>query len=117
MKILYEYIDLKKIIKKLQDIDKLKNVIFNDSERFFFDLISKPEINLANDQTNHNLRYSLDSSKILGKKFKNVTGKELNAHFQKIMHSHTLSNVNERIFAILDKDIKEKLRINDADGK
>lgn len=44
-KLLYEYIDLKKIIWKLQDVDKIKNLFLNDSQRLFFDLIPKPNLN------------------------------------------------------------------------
>ena len=41
---LYEYIDLIAIVKKLGDIDKLKHILFNDYQRFFFDLIPKANL-------------------------------------------------------------------------
>ena len=35
---------MKRIIKKLQDIDKLKVILLNDSQRLLFDKIPKPTI-------------------------------------------------------------------------
>lgn len=39
---LHEYLDISKIIKRLQDIDKLKLILFNDYQRELFESIPKP---------------------------------------------------------------------------
>lgn len=39
---LYEYLDIKNIIKRLQDVDKLKMVLFDENQRKLFETIPKP---------------------------------------------------------------------------
>lgn len=39
---LYEYLDITNIIKRLQDIDKLKMVLFDENQRKLFETIPKP---------------------------------------------------------------------------
>lgn len=41
---IHEYIDIRKIIKKLQDVDKLKMILLNEEQRKLFARIPKPEI-------------------------------------------------------------------------
>lgn len=41
---LYEYMDIKNIIKRLQDIDKLKMILFDEKQRFAFEMLPKPGI-------------------------------------------------------------------------
>lgn len=41
---LTEYIDITNIIKRLQDIDKLKMVLFNNKQRKIFECIPKPGV-------------------------------------------------------------------------
>ena len=39
---LFEYLDIKNIINRLQDIDKLKLVLFSENQRVLFDSVPKP---------------------------------------------------------------------------
>ena len=41
---LHEYLDIRKIIKRLQDIDKLKIILLNENQRNLFERIPKPEV-------------------------------------------------------------------------
>ena len=41
---LHEYLDIRKIIKRLQDLDKLKMILLNDDQRRLFEHIPKPQI-------------------------------------------------------------------------
>ena len=41
---LHEYLDIRKIIKRLQDIDKLKLILLNENQRKMFECIPKPDI-------------------------------------------------------------------------
>ena len=41
---LHEYLDIRKIIKRLQDLDKLKMILLNDDQRKLFEHIPKPQI-------------------------------------------------------------------------
>ena len=42
MKHLNEYLDITKIIKRLQDLDKLKMILLNDNQRRLIELMPKP---------------------------------------------------------------------------
>ena len=41
---LHEYLDIRKIIKRLQDIDKLKMVLLSENQRRLFEYIPKPDV-------------------------------------------------------------------------
>ena len=41
---LHEYLDIRNIIKRLQDIDKLKMILLNDHQRKLFECIPKPDV-------------------------------------------------------------------------
>ena len=41
---LHEYLDIRKIIKRLQDIDKLKIILLNENQRNLFERIPNPEV-------------------------------------------------------------------------
>lgn len=41
---LYEYLDIKNIVKKLQDIDKLKMILFDEKQRNAFESLPKPGV-------------------------------------------------------------------------
>ena len=41
---LYEYMDIRKIIKRLQDLDKLKIILLTKDQRTLFEYIPKPDI-------------------------------------------------------------------------
>ena len=43
-KYLYEYIDIRKIIKRLQDLDKLKMILLTEDQRKLFEYIPKPDV-------------------------------------------------------------------------
>lgn len=44
LKNIYEYMDIKNIIKRLQDIDKLKLILLNENQRKLFEILPKPAI-------------------------------------------------------------------------
>lgn len=41
---LHEYLDIRNIIKRLQDVDKLKMVVLNENQRKMFEIIPKPDL-------------------------------------------------------------------------
>lgn len=63
-KLLFEYIDLKNIISRLQDIDKLKNIIFSEPQKIFFDLIPKPKIMNEEEHRKQNRNFEIKKNKI-----------------------------------------------------
>ena len=112
-KYLTEYIDLKKIIARLQDIDKMKNILFDEQQRYFFDLIPKPEI-IPNTSHAQRKKNSFSVEKVIRLKVKKIT----NAGFfnkMEIMKNNP-SPINERILSYLDDRLKEKLRNKTESG-
>ena len=108
--LLNEYIDLKKIIARLQDIDKLKNILFDEQQRYFFDLIPKPEIlpQKLNGKSRKIESKSFSIEKVIRLKMKKVTNGGL---FNKLeIMKKNPSPVNERILSYLDDRLKEKFQ-------
>lgn len=103
-KILYEYIDLKKIISRLQDVDKLKNILFNDPQKFFFDLIPKPEI--VEGPENHK-RSIFGVNQIVKHKLKATSNEILRNNFKNLKTS--TNPIDKKIFLLLDESIQRKL--------
>ena len=48
----FQEMDLFNLIKKLQDVEKLKKIVLNEDQLFFFDLFCKPTISLDKDKEN-----------------------------------------------------------------
>lgn len=104
-KVLYEYIDLKHVIAGLQDVDKLKNVLLTESEKFFFDLIPNPEIAEENNE-NKKLQFGID--KIIKTKLKKTSQLQIQANLEK---KNNFSPIQKRIFSLIDEETKGKLKI------
>ena len=103
-KILYEYIDLKKIIYRLQDVDKLKNILLNETQKFFFDLIPKPEI--VEESKNHKGSI-FGVNQIVKQKLKATSQEILRNNFKKLRTS--TNSVDKKIFLLLDESFQKKL--------
>ncbi len=95
-RLLNEYIDLKKIVDRLQDVDKLKKILLNDSQKIFFDLI--PEISLSdsivrkstiNDKTITKTKLRGSNNHIILESYKNMVGSRM--------------EINDKILSLLDE--------------
>lgn len=88
-KLLNEYIDLKKIISKLQEIDNLKEIFLEEYQRFFFDLIPRPDIfqvfkereiisknNLKKEKRLENYQVMITKKNLINDKILNLLGKD-----------------------------------------
>lgn len=100
---LNEYIDLKKIIQRLQEIDKLKKIMLTDSQRFFFDKIPKPVI--ADDlemAEKHSIAHnSVGHNKI------NMSKQSYLENYEDLRKGY--SEIGERILTSLDEEMVKKL--------
>lgn len=97
---LYEYLDVKNIVRKLQDIDKLKLILFDEKQRSAFELLPKPGIGK---RKNNNSTLTIESIV----KPTNTSGK-INLKFSQLLDGNP---VNLRIYELLDpkfKNISEK---------
>lgn len=100
---LYEYIDIRNIIKRLQDLDKLKLVLLDDKQRKLFECIPKPDICIKSKG-----RFSLDHVlKYKRNDLKRITTK-LPFFFDAVARDKN-NPVNERILNLIEPQMKKKL--------
>lgn len=106
-KLLYEYIDLKKIIWKLQDVDKIKNLFLNDSQRIFFDLIPKPHLQEIRTNTLNKKKSVLGRENIKRNKPKNFHAKKLLENFENMKASSL--EIDKKIVSYFDVNFLQDL--------
>ena len=96
---MHEYIDIRKIVQRMQDLDKLKIVLLNENQRKMFDIIPKPDI-----LTNPHLNAKGSIENFVKFKRKAILKKEdeilLPKNFQQFMKEE--DPINKRILEILD---------------
>ena len=102
-KLLYEYTDLKSIIRRLQDIDKMKAILFTKDQKNLFDLIPKPEIDETNIGT-QNKSFGIENI------IKN-TKKSLKEKSSMRTFNSNLSEVDKKIIELMDESMLRKLNI------
>ena len=97
---LYEYMDIKNIIKRLQDIDKMKLILFDEKQRKLFEILPKPGItgNLRKKTTYLTMDSLVES--------KNSKEKESFHKFGFLLNGDP---VNKRMLDMIDPVIKNEL--------
>lgn len=116
-KYLLEYTDIKKIISRLQDIDKMKNILFDENQRMFFDLIPKPKIENLYDKNldKRERKSSFGVDNILKSKLKFANKQNLEMKYQTLKENSSL--INERIVYFVENSIENKLKCSKATKK
>ena len=99
---IYEYTDIAKIIEKLQDVDKLKMILFDENQRVVFDQLPKPGIH-ENPIINSS-NFTMKSIKLT----KNIKNRKENASFYTFLLNG--NPINTRMMALLDNSLKDKLK-------
>ena len=94
---LHEYLDIRKIIKRLQDLDKLKMILLTENQRRLFELIPKPDV------VDSKNKLSLESLiKYQKKKTIEKEGQYISKNMKK-MAEDIDDPINKRIWDCLDK--------------
>lgn len=99
LKNIYEYMDIKNIIKRLQDIDKLKMVLLDDQQRKLFEILPKPGVGV---KKNNNSIWTIDN--IIESK-KSIFNKDL-------FNNNAIFNgdpIYKRMYNILDPKFKSEI--------
>lgn len=98
---IYEYIDIKNIIKKLQGVDKLKLILLDKNQRIAFEMLPKPGV--GNKRGHHNS--SVLTMESIFKSRDSIFFKE------KQLPSTLLdgNSINNRIYRLLDPEIKRQM--------
>lgn len=102
IKSLYEYMDIRNIIKRLQDIDKLKMVLFDENQRNIFEIIPKPGIQAK--KVFKSSIWTIDS--VLETK-KATFQKDNNETFNFLLNGDP---INKRMYNLLDPVIKSEIK-------
>ena len=91
--LLDDYIDIEKIIKKIQEIDKLKLILLTEPQRFLFDLVPKPVVSEGEMEA------------------KNVRAKqELSDNYEKILKRP--DELEKRLLGMLDEKDLQSLNVS-----
>ena len=100
-----DYID---VLKKLQDIDKLKQVLLNHNQLILFNFLSKPMIHINNKQMKQlKIDYSINLD--LSERERKKDLKETLDFYEKIKNEGGLTEVDERLFGVLHESIKKSI--------
>ena len=108
---IFEEFDIINIIRKLQDIEKLKNILLNEKQLYFFDLLSKPTISLTNPVVNQSKQELLEmslrdsESPTLNLQKQGKTFQKFSDLYNELKSNSTKSYVDKKIIEMLDDDI------------
>lgn len=112
-KTINEQLDVMSIFEKLQEVDKLKLILFNPQQLLLFDLISKPEIYLEEkfltevEKNEPHYLFARRLKKIDERLDEDIT--ELFLYYEKIKECGDRNNLDGRLFELLDDDLKKFL--------
>ena len=98
-----EYLDINKIITKLQDVDKLKLILLNENQRFIFDHLPKPGI------VGH-AKLSEPSNNLTKDRITMTKQKTCYSNRENLTFLLDGDPINSRIFQLLDVPLKRQLR-------
>ena len=107
-KLFDENVDILGILKKLQEIEKLKNILLTPYQLKLFNFISKPVVYINDDEnSNKSFRESKTLHIELGnsENEKNMV-KDLLKHFEDLKVKGALTEIDRRLLENLDKDVE-----------
>lgn len=93
-----ESLDILDILKKLQEIERMKEILFNEDQLFFFNLLTKPLITLDSIKNKE--------KELLSKSIMHINKERLKEMYLSMRNKSKKSEVDKRIMALLDNDIK-----------
>jgi len=97
--------DIHRIITKLQDVDKLKIILFDEKQRFIFDNLPKPGIR---GEAKENINF-MTMNKITMTKTKKM-GKESTENYSFLLNGDP---INSRMFDLMDRSLKREMKAGD----
>jgi len=101
-------IDIIEIVKKLQEIEKLKTIIFDENQLKLFNFISKPLVYLNDDQVNKKFTKTRTVKIDLNLKQENDRDMVTNLlhHFEQLKNEEKLTEVDKKLLDCLDRDLE-----------
>ena len=118
-KIFKRELDVINILKRLQDVEKLKMILLNENQLSLFELLAKPMIYLEGDEKNQEpeekkMLSRFDSTIVDNKlmarkkeeeKIKNI--KKILYSYKKTVRSENLTEIDQRLLKLVDKNLKD----------
>lgn len=98
-KYLFEYLDISNIIKRLQDIDKLKMVLFDNQQLQAFEMLPKPTIT----KKGHAVGSIRMDSIAKSQSFRSMKDNPMNKIEMLLQEDN---QINKKIFSLLDPKLK-----------
>lgn len=102
-----EYMGIENIIKRLQDIDKLKMILFNMEQRKVFEFLPKPGITKQN--STDDSRFTLDSI-VRSKKFSDplnpIQIQSCKSPKRRILNDEN-DSINQRLFGLMESSTQK----------
>lgn len=110
-KYLLKYIDIFYLIKKLEDIEKLKILLLNDHQLALFQYISKPDISLEESKINdeNNFMRKLEQLFPSSKSNEDLLP-EIKCYYKNLIRRGNWSLTDVRLFDFLNENIKKYLK-------
>lgn len=100
-----DQLDILLIMKKVQEIDKLKRILLNDEELYLFNLVSKPmvlldhkTIDLSKEDKDKRFKFSLFEKP-------NLEKDKLQTNYEKVTHCAENSETDKRLLKLIDEDV------------
>lgn len=103
IKNIHEYMDIKNIIKRLQDIDKLKMVLLDEKQKKVFEILPKPCI--SNQKQMKTSIFTID--KVIENKKNSILESDYKTNFGFLLNGDP---INSRMYSLLDTKIKMELK-------
>lgn len=118
-KIFQRELDVINILKRLQDVEKLKMILLNENQLSLFELLAKPMIYLEG----HEKKKEFEEKKMLSRldstivdnklmarkkeeeKIKNI--KKILYSYKKTIRSENLTEIDQRLLKLVDKNLKD----------
>ena len=105
--LVYQEIDILQIMRKIQEIEKLKYILLNKSQLCLFDLLEKPIVSISR---RAEITEEEASPRYLGgSSLKQLREKKIKESFLEILKSDNKSETDTKILELLDKETKEFL--------
>ena len=102
-------LDILQILKKLQEIEKLKRILLSDEQLYLFNLLSKPMILLDNQEKRGNQYVDAGADdklyKFSLKEKKSLQKETLSQLYDKMQKKPEKSEIDKRIMKLLDEDV------------
>ena len=107
-----DQLDIKNILEKLHEIDKIKYLLLNPQQLLLFQLISKPEL-LTEDEENHGNNHNAEFliANIM-KKYEEASDEKIEKlvlYYNEIKNNAGKDDMDSRLLNLLDEDVKDFL--------